>query len=52
MKSTSWIKYPLLLATLVGCATAPMTREQKEQQALSKAYETITSNRGGSDAKK
>jgi hypothetical protein len=48
MKLASSMKYLLwatTLAAVAGCSSAPMTREQKEHEALSKAYDTITSSR-------
>ena len=55
MKPIAVPKKLLLLATLValtGCASTPMTREQKEREALSKAYDTITSGKAGTGLSK
>jgi hypothetical protein len=50
--STSCLILAAALTTFGGCKSEPLTQEQKEQQALSKAYEAITSSRPDPGAKK
>lgn len=42
----------VFLAVISGCTSAPKTQEQKEQEAMSRAYEAITSGRSEPSPKK
>ena len=49
---TKYILTSVVLAVISGCTSAPKTQEQKEQEAMSRAYEAITSGRSEPSPKK